>query len=229
MVELKNVNVHYSSGVDALQDINLRINDGEFVFIVGGSGAGKSTLVKLLMREITPTTGRVFVNGKNLAKLKGNQVAKFRRSIGMVFQDFRLIQELNVYENVAFVLRIADQSSRFIKQRVPYVLNLVDLAHKARSKPRELSGGEQQRVAIARALANDPGLIIADEPTGNIDPRLSYEIVELLRDINRSAGTTIIMVTHEHDLVKHFGGRIINIDSGSITFDDIIGGQDEDE
>ena len=229
MVELKNVNVHYSSGVDALQDINLRINDGEFVFIVGGSGAGKSTLVKLLMREITPTTGRVFVNGKNLAKLKGNQVAKFRRSIGMVFQDFRLIQELNVYENVAFVLRIADQSSRFIKQRVPYVLNLVDLAHKARSKPRELSGGEQQRVAIARALANDPGLIIADETTGNIDPRLSYEIEELLRDINRSAGTTIIMVTHEHDLVKHFGGRIINIDSGSITFDDIIGGQDEDE
>lgn len=229
MVELKNVNVHYSSGVDALQDINLRINDGEFVFIVGGSGAGKSTLVKLLMREITPTTGRVFVNGKNLAKLKGNQVAKFRRSIGMVFQDFRLIQELNVYENVAFVLRIADQSTRFIKQRVPYVLNLVDLAHKARSRPKELSGGEQQRVAIARALANDPGLIIADEPTGNIDPRLSYEIVELLRDINRSAGTTIIMVTHEHDLVKHFGGRIINIDGGSITFDDVIGGQDEDE
>lgn len=229
MVELKNVNVHYSSGVDALQDVNLRINDGEFVFIVGGSGAGKSTLVKLMTREITPTSGRVFVNGYNLAKVKGNKIAKFRRSIGMVFQDFRLIQELNVYENVAFVLRIADQSTRFIKQRVPYVLNLVDLAHKARSKPRELSGGEQQRVAIARALANDPGLIIADEPTGNIDPRLSYEIVELLKDINRSAGTTIIMVTHEHDLVKHFGGRIINIQDGSITFDDNIGGSDEDE
>lgn len=229
MVELKNVNVHYSSGVDALQDINLRINDGEFVFIVGGSGAGKSTLVKLMTREITPTSGRVFVNGYNLAKVKGNKIAKFRRSIGMVFQDFRLIQELNVYENVAFVLRIADQSSRFIKQRVPYVLNLVDLAHKARSKPKELSGGEQQRVAIARALANDPGLIIADEPTGNIDPQLSYEIVELLKDINRSAGTTIIMVTHEHDLVKHFGGRIINIQDGSITFDDNIGGSDEDE
>ncbi len=229
MVELKNVNVHYSSGVDALQDINLRINDGEFVFIVGGSGAGKSTLVKLMTREITPTSGRVFVNGYNLAKVKGNKIAKFRRSIGMVFQDFRLIQELNVYENVAFVLRIADQSSRFIKQRVPYVLNLVDLAHKARSKPKELSGGEQQRVAIARALANDPGLIIADEPTGNIDPQLSYEIVELLKDINRSAGTTIIMVTHEHDLVKHFGGRIINIQDGTITFDDNIGGSDEDE
>lgn len=229
MVELKNVNVHYSSGVDALQDINLRINDGEFVFIVGGSGAGKSTMVKLMTREITPTSGRVFVNGYNLAKVKGNKIAKFRRSIGMVFQDFRLIQELNVYENVAFVLRIADQSSRFIKQRVPYVLNLVDLAHKARSKPKELSGGEQQRVAIARALANDPGLIIADEPTGNIDPQLSYEIVELLKDINRSAGTTIIMVTHEHDLVKHFGGRIINIQDGAITFDDNIGGSDEDE
>ena len=229
MVELKNVNVHYSSGVDAVQDVNLRINDEEFVFIVGGSGAGKSTLVKLMTREITPTSGRVFVNGYNLAKVKGNKIAKFRRSIGMVFQDFRLIQELNVYENVAFVLRIADQSTRFIKQRVPYVLNLVDLAHKARSKPKELSGGEQQRVAIARALANDPGLIIADEPTGNIDPRLSYEIVELLKDINRSAGTTIIMVTHEHDLVKHFGGRIINIQDGSITFDDNIGGSDEDE
>mgnify|MGYP004605107763 FL=1 len=230
MVELKNVSVHYSSGVDALQDINLRINDGEFVFIVGGSGAGKSTLVKLLMREITPTSGRVFVNGSNLAKLKGNAIAKFRRSIGMVFQDFRLIQELNVYENVAFVLRIADKSTRFIKNRVPYVLNLVDLADKAKSRPRELSGGEQQRVAIERALANDPGLIIADEPTGNIDPRLSYEIVELLKDINRSAGTTIIMVTHEHDLVKHFGGRIINIEDGSITFDEVIGGSsDEDE
>ena len=230
MVELKNVNVHYSSGVDALQNINLRINDGEFVFIVGGSGAGKSTLVKLMTREIVPTEGRVFVNGYNLSKTKGNKIAKFRRSIGMVFQDFRLIQELNVYENVAFVLRIADQSTRFIKQRVPNVLNLVGLGNKARSKPRELYGGEQQRVAIARALANDPGLIIADEPTGNIDPQLSYEIVELLRKINRQNGTTIIMVTHEHDLVKYFGGRIINIENGSITFDENIGGaSDEDE
>ena len=230
MGEFKNVNVPYSSGVDALQNINLRINDGEFVFIVGGSGAGKSTLVKLMTREIVPTEGRVFVNGYNLSKTKGNKIAKFRRSIGMVFQDFRLIQELNVYENVAFVLRIADQSTRFIKQRVPNVLNLVGLGNKARSKPRELSGGEQQRVAIARALANDPGLIIADEPTGNIDPQLSYEIVELLRKINRQNGTTIIMVTHEHDLVKYFGGRIINIENGSITFDENIGGaSDEDE
>lgn len=225
MVELKNVNVHYSSGVDALQNINLRINDGEFVFIVGGSGAGKSTLVKLMTREITPTDGRVFVNGYNLSKTKGNKIAKFRRSIGMVFQDFRLIHELNVYENVAFVLRIADQSTRFIKQRVPNVLNLVGLGNKARSKPRELSGGEQQRVAIARALANDPGLIIADEPTGNIDPQLSYEIVELLRKINRQNGTTIIMVTHEHELVQYFGGRIINIENGTISFDEIVEGR----
>ncbi len=228
MVELKNVNVHYSSGVDALQDINLRINDGEFVFIVGESGAGKSTLMKLLLREIAPSSGRVFVNGYNLAKTKGNKIARFRRSIGVVFQDFRLIQELNVYENVAFVLRIADQPMKFIKQRVPYVLNLVDLAHKAKSYPKQLSGGEQQRVAIARALANDPGLIIADEPTGNIDPKLSYEIVELLKEINR-CGTTVVMVTHEHDLVKHFGGRIINLEGGSITFDENIGGQNEDE
>ena len=158
MVELKNVNVHYSSGVDALQNINLRINDGEFVFIVGGSGAGKSTLVKLMTREIVPTEGRVFVNGYNLSKTKGNKIAKFRRSIGMVFQDFRLIQELNVYENVAFVLRIADQSTRFIKQRVPNVLNLVGLGNKARSKPRELSGGELQRVA--GVIAGENGNII---------------------------------------------------------------------
>ncbi len=228
MVELKNVNVHYSSGVDALQNVNLRINDGEFVFIVGESGAGKSTLMKLLLREVTPSSGRVFVNGHNLARVKGNKIAKFRRSIGVVFQDFRLIQELNVYENVAFVLRIADQPMKFIKQRVPYVLNLVDLNHKAKSYPKELSGGEQQRVAIARALANDPALIIADEPTGNIDPKLSYEIVELLKEINR-CGTTVVMVTHEHDLVKHFGGRIINLDGGTITFDENIGGQNEDE
>ena len=228
MVELKNVNVHYSSGVDALKDINLRINDGEFVFIVGESGAGKSTLMKLMMREIIPSTGRVFVNGYNLSKLKGNKIAKFRRSIGVVFQEFRLIQDYTVYENVSFVLRIADQSNKYIRQRVPYVLNLVELGHKARSKTKELSGGEQQRVAIARALANDPGLLIVDEPTGNLDPKRSYELVELLKEINR-CGTTVVMITHEHNLVRYFGGRIINIENGSITFDENIGGQDEDE
>ncbi len=228
MVEMRNVNVHYSSGVDALVDVNLRINDGEFVFIVGESGAGKSTLMKLMMRELVPSSGRVFVNGYNLSKLKGNRIAKFRRSIGVVFQEFRLIQDFTVYENVSFVLRIADQSNKYIRQRVPYVLNLVELALKAKSKTKELSGGEQQRVAIARALANDPGLLIVDEPTGNLDPKHSYELVGLLKEINR-CGTTVVMITHEHELVRYFGGRIINIDKGSITFDETIGGNDEGE
>ena len=225
MVDMKNVNMHYSSGVDALVDINLHINDGEFVFIVGETGAGKSTLMKLMMRELTPSSGRVFVNGRNLGALKGNKVAMFRRSIGVVFQDFRLIQDYTVYENVAFALRVADSSNKTIRQRVPYVLNLVELGTKARSKVRELSGGEQQRVAIARALANDPGLLIVDEPTGNLDPRHKYEIVGLLKEINR-CGTTVVMITHEHDLVRYFGGRIINLDKGVITFDEMIGGND---
>ncbi len=230
MVEFKNVDVHYKDGggVDALNDVNIRINDGEFVFIVGNSGAGKSTLLKLLTREKLPTSGRVFVNGYNLSKLKGNKIPKFRRSIGMIFQDFRLIPNLTVYENVAFVLRVTDKSSRFIRQRVPYVLNLVKLSDKAKAYPGQLSGGEQQRVAIARAFASDPGLIIADEPTGNIDPELSYEIVELLKDINK-CGTTVLMVTHEHDLVQYFGGRIINLKKGSVAFDDYIGGSHEGE
>jgi cell division transport system ATP-binding protein len=226
MVELKNVDVYYKEGdVEALNDVNLRINDGEFVFIVGSSGAGKSTLLKLLTRERKPTNGRVFVNGYNLSKLREGKVPKFRRSIGMIFQDFRLIPNLTVYENVAFVLRVTDRSRRFIRQRVPYVLNLVRLSDKARAYPGQLSGGEQQRVAIARAFASDPGLIIADEPTGNIDPELSYEIVELLKDINK-CGTTVLMVTHEHDLVKYFGGRIISLKKGSVDFDDYIGGND---
>jgi cell division transport system ATP-binding protein len=225
MVELKNVEVFYrDSGVDALNDVNIRINDGEFVFIVGDSGAGKSTLLKLLTHELPPTKGRVFVNGYNLAKLKKSKIPKFRRSIGMVFQDFRLIPDMTVFENVAFVLRITDKSKKFIRQRVPYVLNLVKLAHRADSYPSQLSGGERQRVGIARAFATDPGLIIADEPTGNIDPRLSYEIVELLLDINK-CGTTVIMVTHEHDLVQYFGGRIINLRNGKVVFDDFIGGK----
>lgn len=225
MIDLKNVNVRYSSGVDALVDVNLHINDGEFVFIVGETGAGKSTMMKLMLRELTPSSGRVFVNGRNLGALRGNKVAMFRRTIGVVFQDFRLIEEYTVYENVAFALRVADSSSKTIRQRVPYVLNLVELGPKARSKVKELSGGEKQRVAIARALANDPGLLIVDEPTGNLDPKHSYEIVGLLKEINR-CGTTVVMITHEHDLVQYFGGRIINIEKGVITFDETIGGND---
>ncbi|MBQ9484235.1 MAG: cell division ATP-binding protein FtsE [Ruminiclostridium sp.] len=228
MVELKNVDVHYvdgaKGGVDALNDVNIRVNDGEFVFIVGDSGAGKSTLLKLLTREIQPTSGRVFVNGYNLSKLRNRKLPYFRRSLGMIFQDFRLIPTLTVYENVAFVLRVIDKSKKYIRQRVPYVLDLVKLNDKAKAYPGQLSGGEQQRVAIARAFACDPKIIIADEPTGNIDPKLSYEIVELLQDINE-CGTTVIMVTHNHDLVKYFGGRIINLREGGIAFDGYIEGE----
>ncbi|MCR4780579.1 MAG: cell division ATP-binding protein FtsE [Ruminiclostridium sp.] len=232
MVELKNVDVHYvdgaKGGVDALNDVNIRINDGEFVFIVGDSGAGKSTLLKLLTREIQPTGGRVFVNGYNLKKLRNRKLPYFRRSLGMIFQDFRLIPTLTVYENVAFVLRVIDKSKKYIRQRVPYVLDLVRLNDKAKAYPGQLSGGEQQRVAIARAFACDPKIIIADEPTGNIDPKLSYDIVELLQDIN-DCGTTVIMVTHNHDLVKFYGGRVINLKEGSIAFDGTIEGAIEGE
>lgn len=226
MVELKNVSVTYSTGVDALNNISLRINDGDFAFVVGSSGAGKSTLIKLILKEIDAISGIVMVNDYNLSKLQKKKIPEFRRTIGFVFQDFRLIPSMTVYENVAFVLRVIDAPRKYIRKRVPYVISLVGLQDKANSYPNQLSGGEQQRVAIARALVNDPQLIIADEPTGNIDPELSYEIVELLKGINE-CGTTILMVTHEHDLVRHFGGRIININSGEIVFDEVIGGNNE--
>ena len=226
MVEFKDVSVTYSSGVDALNKVNLKINDGDFAFVVGPSGAGKSTLIKLILKEIDATTGTVLVNGFNLRKLKRRKVPALRRTIGVVFQDFRLIPTMTVYENIAFVLRVIDAPAKYIRSRVPYVISLVGLSKKAKSYPTELSGGEQQRVALARALVNDPQLIIADEPTGNIDPELSYEIVELLKGINE-CGTTILMVTHEHDLVRYFGGRIININKGNIQFDEFIGGSNE--
>ena len=169
----------------------------------------------------------MIVNGFDLSKIKQRKIPKLRRTIGVVFQDFRLIPNLTVYDNVAFALRVIDAPTRYIRTRVPYVISLVGLTNKAKSYPNDLSGGEQQRVALARALVNDPQLIIADEPTGNIDPELSYEIVELLKGIN-DCGTTILMVTHEHDLVRHFGGRIININSGSIVFDEVIGGANDE-
>ncbi len=221
MVELKNVSVTYSNGVDALDKVSLRINDGEFAFIVGESGAGKSTLIKLMLKEVSPNEGRVYVNGFNLNKLRLNKTHKLRRTIGFVFQDFKLINTMTVYENVAFVLRSIDAPKKYIRNRVPYVLALVGLKDKVKSYPNELSGGEQQRVALARALVNDPKLIIADEPTGNLDPKTSWEIIELLQDINK-CGTTVIMVTHEHEFVKHFGGRIVTIKEGRIAFDDYI-------
>ena len=228
MVEFKDVSVTYSSGVDALNKVNLKINDGDFAFVVGSSGAGKSTLIKLILKEIDATSGTVMVNGFNLSKLRRGKIPALRRTIGVVFQDFRLIPTMTVYENVAFVLRVIDAPAKYIRSRVPYVISLVGLQDKAKSYPTELSGGEQQRVALARALVNDPQLIIADEPTANIDPALSYEIVDLLRSINE-CGTTVLMVTHEHDLVRYFGGRIININKGNIAFDEVTGGTNTNE
>lgn len=219
MIELQNVTKKYSNGTLALNDVSLRIDNGEFVFIVGSSGAGKSTLVKLMLREETATSGVIRVNGQNLGKMPHYKIPKFRRSIGVVFQDFRLIPNMSAYDNVAFALRVTNVSAKEIKRKVPYMLQLVGLASKANCKPEELSGGEQQRVALARALVNSPSLIIADEPTGNIDPELSFEIVDLLNEINK-LGVTIVMVTHEHDLVEKFHRRTITIDHGEVIRDE---------
>lgn len=218
MIEFKNVSKTYPNGTKALKDVSLKINDGDFVFIVGSSGAGKSTLIKMLLREEVASSGSVVVNGFDLNKMKRRRIPAFRRSLGVVFQDFRLIPNMSVYDNVAFAMRVTNASSRDIRKRVPYILNLVGLPNKAKVMPSQLSGGEQQRVALARALVNNPQLIIADEPTGNIDPELSYQIVDLLNEINK-CGTTIVMVTHEHDLVYQFDRRVITIDSGMVVSD----------
>lgn len=218
VIEFTNVSKVYENGTRALSNVSLSVDKGEFVFVVGPSGAGKSTFIKLILREETPTKGIVKVNGYNLNKIKKRQIPQFRRSLGVVFQDFRLIPTMNVYDNVAFALRATNVSNKDIRQRVPYILNLVGLQGKARSMPEQISGGEQQRVALARALVNNPDLILADEPTGNIDPELSYEIVELLTEINK-VGTTIVMVTHEHELVAQFDHRIIQIEKGRLVAD----------
>ena len=218
MISLTNVSKRYPSGNLALDNVNLEIDKGEFVFIVGSSGAGKSTLMRLLLREEVPTSGQIIVNGKNVGELRRREIPYFRRTLGVVFQDFRLIPTMNVYDNVAFALRATNVSTRDIRQRVPYILNLVGLQGKARSMPEQISGGEQQRVALARALVNNPDIILADEPTGNIDPELSFEIVELLTEINK-VGTTVVMVTHEHDLVAQFQHRIIRIEQGRLIAD----------
>ena len=206
MIEFTNVSKVYDNGTEALNDVNLRIEKGEFVFVVGPSGAGKSTFIKLLLREETPTRGIVQVNGYNLNNIKKRQIPQFRRSLGVVFQDFRLIPKMTVFDNVALALRVTNVPNRSIRQRVPYLLGLVGLASKARAYPEQLSGGEQQRVALARALVNNPSLLIADDPTGNIDPELAFEIVELLNEINK-CGTTVILVTRAHDLVAQFNRR----------------------
>ena len=219
MIEFSNVCKTYKSGKQALKDVSFKIEKGEFVFIVGASGAGKTTLIKTLLREEKASSGAVFVNGHNLGRMKRRHIPKYRRSLGIVFQDFRLIPNMTVHENVAFALRVTNVVSREIRMRVPYVLKLLGLGDRAKSMPDQLSGGEQQRVALARALVNNPAIIIADEPTGNIDPELSFEIVSLLTEINEQAGTTIVMVTHEHDLVNYFNRRVIVIDDGTIVSD----------
>ena len=218
MIEFIDVSKQYDNGTNALNHINLKIDKGEFVFIVGASGAGKSTFLKLIMKEETQTEGEIVVNGRKLSILKRKEIPYLRRTMGIVFQDFRLIDKMTVFDNVAFAMRVIGSRERDVRRRVPYILSLVGLSHKARSFPSELSGGEQQRVGLARAIDNNPAMIIADEPTGNIDPELSYEIVDLLKEINK-CGTTVLMVTHEHNLVKKFPSRVIEINGGKITND----------
>ena len=223
VIEFKGVSKTYPSGTHALEDANIKINKGEFVFVVGSSGAGKSTFMKLIMREEKANTGSIIVNGFNLTNMPHNQVPMLRRTMGIVFQDFRLIPTMNVFENVAFAMHVVGASTREIRREVSKALSKVGLGDKARSMPMQLSGGEQQRVGLARALVNAPDLIIADEPTGNVDPNMSYEIVSLLTEINKR-GTTILMVTHDHNLVRDFQHRVIMLDSGRIVADNAAGG-----
>lgn len=218
MIEFINVSKTFPEGNHAVEGINLKIEDGEFVFIVGASGAGKSTMLKLIMREEVPSSGSVIVNGRDLTKMKRSQVPYLRRTMGIVFQDFRLIDKMTVFENVAFAMRVTGAKQSEIKKRVPYVLKLVGLEGMDTRHPSELSGGEQQRVSLARALANKPSIIIADEPTGNVDPKRSYEIMNLLKEVNM-LGTTVLVVTHEHNLVHKFTGRVIKLKNGKIAKD----------
>ncbi len=222
LIEFRGVSKTYHSGTHALADINLKINKGEFVFVVGSSGAGKSTFMKLIMREEKANVGDVLVNGYNLTTMKRKQVPMLRRTMGIVFQDFRLIPTMNVFDNVAFAMHVVGAGNRKIRKEVSRALSKVGLGHKARSMPDELSGGEQQRVGLARALVNSPDLLIADEPTGNVDPNMSYEIVGLLDEINKR-GTTILMVTHDHNLVRDFNHRVIMLDGGHIVADNAEG------
>lgn len=219
LIKFDNVTkVYADTNTKALNNFNLEIETGEFVFIVGSSGAGKSTLLKLIMREEVPSSGSININGYDLNSMKKREIPYFRRTMGIVFQDFRLIQTMNVYDNIAYAMRVIGSRENAIRKRVPYLLGLVGLNSKARSKPNQLSGGEQQRVALARALANNASMIIADEPTGNVDPKMSYEIVDLLNHINAD-GTTVIMVTHDLHLVKTFNHRVITIKNGVIESD----------
>ena len=218
IIEFRGVSKTYQSGTHALEDVNIKINPVEFVFIDGSSGAGKSTFMKLIMREEKANTGKITVNGFDLTTMKRKKVPMLRRTMGIVFQDFRLIPTMNVFQNVAFAMYVVGASGRDIRREVSKALSKVGLGHKARSMPSQLSGGEQQRVGLARALVNSPDLIIADEPTGNVDPNMSYEIVSMLTEINKH-GTTVLMVTHDHNLVRDFNHRVIMLDAGRIVAD----------
>ncbi|MCI8711777.1 MAG: cell division ATP-binding protein FtsE [Ruminococcus sp.] len=223
MIELKNVKKEYSKGHAALNGVSVKIEKGEFVFIVGDSGSGKSTLIKLIMKELNPTEGSIIVNGQNLNRMKHRHIAKYRRGIGVVFQDFRLLKDRNIYENIAFALRVTETPMRVIRRKVPAALSLVGLAQKYKSFPRELSGGEQQRVAIARAIVNEPAILLADEPTGNLDPTNSWEIMSLLKEANER-GTTVLVVTHNQEIVNEMNERVITMKQGVIVSDEQKGG-----
>ena len=222
IIEFRGVSKTYPTGTHAIEDINIRITAGEFVFVVGSSGAGKSTFMKLIMREEKANTGTIIVNGFNLTAMPRKQVPILRRTMGIVFQDFRLIPTMNVFQNVAFAMHVVGASDRDVRREVSKALSKVGLGNKARSMPAQLSGGEQQRVGLARALVNSPDLIIADEPTGNVDPNMSYEIVSLLTEINKR-GTTVLMVTHDHNLVRDFQHRVIMLERGKIIADNAGG------
>lgn len=227
MIKLEHVSKSYTAGIPALNDVSLDIEEGEFVFIVGDSGSGKSTLIKLLLKELEPTEGTITINNKKLNKIKRRQIPKFRRNIGVVFQDFRLLKDRNIYDNVAFAQKVIGESNRSIKKNVPSMLSMVGLAAKYRSYPRQLSGGEQQRVAIARALINEPKILLADEPTGNLDNHNAWEIMKLLEEIN-SRGTTVVVVTHNLELVKAMNKRVITMKKGVVVEDSEGDYSDED-
>ena len=223
MIEFRNVSKTYDTGTKAVKNANFSINKGEFAFLVGSSGSGKSTLIKLILKEEEPTSGHIIINGKDTTFLKPSRVPYLRRSMGVVFQDFRLLPDKTVYENVAFAMYIVKATPKHIRRQVPMVLSLVGLSNKAKCYPNELSGGEQQRVALARALVNNPSMIIADEPTGNLDPETAWDIMNLLNDIN-ARGTTVVMATHAKDIVNKMKKRVIQIDKGVIIRDDKKGG-----
>lgn len=228
MIKLEHVSKSYSAGIPALNDVSLEIEDGEFVFIVGDSGSGKSTMIKLLLKELEPTEGTITVDGKQLGRIRRKHVPKFRRNIGVVFQDFRLLKDRNVYDNVAFAQKVIGEPNSRIRKKVPLMLSMVGLAPKYRSFPKELSGGEQQRVAIARALINEPSILLADEPTGNLDNNNAWEIMKLLEEIN-AKGTTVIVVTHNLEIVKVMKKRVITVKKGTVVSDSKQGDYDDED